>query len=278
MWKIASPSEGDKGSKNAIALTLFGAFAIAVTVVLAFIAIAYQSNDIPISAKLWQMGGVVLAIALASLSYLPVFKAADPNSKSAFGIVPSVIVFDTVCFVVGGLVIVSFPSGADARFWGGAAIWGLACLAIGGIGGFLFGIPRSRREGRPLQTNGPQQPPTGSPPVGSPPGQQNANGTVQSAAGDPSPIEQIADWLTKIIVGLGLVNLKQVPTWLDRWASYAASSIGATFDANHVPDDFHRTFALGLIIYFTILGFMSTYILTQVFLLRLVNQNTSDNS
>jgi len=41
-------------------------------------------------------------------------------------------------------------------------------------------------------------------------------------------LEQISDWLTKIIVGLALVDIAKIPGKLDALASYIASGIGGS--------------------------------------------------
>src|SRR6185503_1210276 len=86
-------------------------------------------------------------------------------------------------------------------------VWavGLWCLAV--AIGFLFAIPKV------LQ--GPSAPPT---PVPAVPG---GGGAPTPAAPPPAPpgysqrvntnLEEISDWLTKIIVGVTLVELKQLP-------------------------------------------------------------------
>jgi hypothetical protein len=81
-----------------------------------------------------------------------------------------------------GLLSITFWQHRSAAAWAIAVLWAAACLVIGGIVGFLFGIPRP------------------------------ANRTSTK---DESPIEQIADWLTKIIVGLSLTKLSKTPGYLD---------------------------------------------------------------
>lgn len=63
---------------------------------------------------------------------------------------------------------------------------------------------------------------------------------------------EISDWLTKIIVGLGLVNLKQVPKYLmslGKYVSDASNSKGQSLDV----------FAMSIVVYFAIFGLYIGY-------------------
>ncbi|MGA7413213.1 MAG: hypothetical protein WBW33_22250 [Bryobacteraceae bacterium] len=322
--------------------------AFTVVVVAIFIALIASATEtgLTLQQRLWQCAGLLLACALVAGGYLTLVRAEDSSNESADGVVPATIVFDAVCFTVGGLVIVTFANSADPRRWAATIVWALACLAIGAIAGFLFGIPRSRREGQPVrsaqspapqnqsgsntstadgtagngkgadssstgdngaksdeaaassttgdqttaadQEKGSAGEQTADQNAGQTAGQRGGNASVVAGAsqassadlpqtGDPSPIEQISDWLTKIIVGLGLANLKELPAQLDKWAHYVAMSIGGFGDRpNGAPDDTGASLALGLILYFLILGFMACYILTQIFLRNLINRSSTN--
>lgn len=138
--------------------------------------------------------------------------------------------------LVGGYIIY-----LHATSWVGAAtslLWALACLACGAAIGFLFGIPKILQADKPAV---PEQP-TGS----SYRQQVNTN------------LEQISDWLTKIIVGLGLINLKSIPPNLNRIAEVLTASTGTGNE--------NTAFALALILYFSIIGFLFGYVSTRLFL------------
>lgn len=270
--------------------------------------------------KFWLIVGWLVAFGAVALSFLTTVRArGNPQA-----VIPATVIFDAVSFTVSGLVIVSFGSVADPLRWSAAMIWSFACLALGALTGFIFGIPRSRtgRTGpTPTRTsagngNAPGQPPSAAQQgagnasvpaagaaaqsaVGAAPGSngqaagnggpgdnqtdngdsgQNGGASSSSGAGDESPIEQISDWLTKIIVGLGLANLKDLPHQLDLWAQYVAGSIGPSPGSPATATaavQWGPSFALGLIIYFLILGFLSCYILTQMFLLNFINRMRS---
>src|SRR6266498_647278 len=76
----------------------------------------------------------------------------------------------------------------------GLAIAG-AALMIGGFLGFLFGIPRT--------------------------------GTViESDVHGNTNLEQISDWLTKILVGVGLTQISEIPTFLEKLSASLEANLG----------------------------------------------------
>lgn len=142
-----------------------------------------------------------------------------------------------------GSVVLTIHHGAKA---GSSLLWALACTGLGGLIGFLFGIPRT------VQAE-PARPWTGS--AGAPP-----------AAAKPAPyrmqvntnLERVSDWLTTIFVGLTLTQLQEIPDRLVRAAAFVAGGPSAT--------DLDRTMAGALISYFSIVGFLGGYLLTRLFL------------
>lgn len=148
--------------------------------------------------------------------------------------------------------------------------WMLACLLVGTFIGFLFGIPKILQGGG---QNPPPPPPTGTA------ASQGATGTNPPTP-PPSPtatgisyqqqvntnLTEISDWLTKIIVGLGLVNLKQIPAYLDKYAGILAGALFKSATAKGVMEPLAFAFSYGTIIGYTILGFLFGYISTRVYL------------
>ena len=134
-----------------------------------------------------------------------------------------------------------------------ALLWSLACVASGGITGFLFGVPRVIPYESEVQ-------------------QGTANNSVinqnNTRLSVNTNIEQISDWLTKIIVGLSLVHLGEISAYLDNSASTLAKALGSYGEGPHA-------FSLALIVYFSIVGFISGYLLTRLYISRLII--TADN-
>jgi hypothetical protein len=70
-------------------------------------------------------------------------------------------------------------------------------------------------------------------------------------------IEAVSDWLTKILVGVGLVNFQAIGAFTTRMSTYLAEGTGT-----------HTSFAMGLIVYFFVIGIIQGYILTRLFLAK----------
>ena len=134
-----------------------------------------------------------------------------------------------------------------------AAMWAFACLCAGGFVGFLFGIPRlappSERESAAAARAATRS------------SSESAAGALRGGGWQSnSNLVEISDWLTKIIVGLGLIHLKDVPAAVQRLATHVASSFGDTAAANF------EAFLMALLIAFTLLGFVTGYLYTRIFL------------
>jgi hypothetical protein len=128
-----------------------------------------------------------------------------------------------------------------------------AAWLTGALAGFLFGIPH-RREGD--RTNsGKESPPAGQPAI------ETSAATDQDDRYQPSTsLEQISDWLTKIIVGVGLTQLDKIPAKLDGLASYIASGLGGG-SAN-------TAFSMGIIVHFSVCGFLFGFLWARLYLLE----------
>ena len=125
--------------------------------------------------------------------------------------------------------------------------WALACFVVGALLGFLFGIPRvlqkdSQSEGTRTKAD--------------PKGDVFSRSTYQLVVN--TNLDDVSDWLTKIVVGVGLVELRKIPGLLLRLAGLIAGELGA----NQVP------FIVAVLVYFTTVGFMSGYLTTRMFVQR----------
>ena len=111
-----------------------------------------------------------------------------------------------------------------------------ASFLVGALLGFLFGIPRALRMDDAVT------------------GAQVAQG--QRYAGN-SNLEQISDWLTKILIGAGLVQLGALTARIGELSDSLGDALGgteATVDA----------VALALILFFFSSGFLVIYVYTRV--------------
>jgi hypothetical protein len=118
---------------------------------------------------------------------------------------------------------------------------GIAALVLGGLLGFLFGIPRY------LQ------------------GSQQASSETSTGGGYPNRVvpyrdntnlEEISDWLTKILIGVGLIEISQAGGSAGRLVTYIGDGMGGA------PSS--RIVAGATLIYFSALGFLGGYLLTRM--------------
>jgi tetratricopeptide (TPR) repeat protein len=131
-----------------------------------------------------------------------------------------------------------------------ALLWAIGCLAIGWLVGFLFGIPKVLQSDAAASA---QQAATSNASQGAS-AARNQTRAIQLQVN--TNLEQISDWLTKIIVGLGLMNLRQLPDHMNRLAHFMAPAMG---------DDL-QIFAAALFLYFSVVGFLGGYITTRLWL------------
>ena len=141
--------------------------------------------------------------------------------------------------VLVGLGLLLLFSG-DIKSSAVAVIWAFACFSSGTFVGFLFGVPKiqqSEDNKAGVESRGSYQ--------------QRVN----------TNLTEISDWLTKIIVGLGLINLTNIPPLLKKAAQYLSNGILGGAD----PES-REPFALGLIVFFSVMGFLFGYLSTRLFL------------
>ena len=124
------------------------------------------------------------------------------------------------------------------------AVWAVALGGIGAVIGFIFSLPKMELARASAQGGGEAVVP----------------GAV-AVAGAHRPntaIEEISDWLTKIIVGVGLVELREADDLATHLATWIAGPLS--------PDDPSFRLALGLVVLMPVVGFLSTFVFNRVFL------------
>lgn len=112
-----------------------------------------------------------------------------------------------------------------------------ASLIIGGFFGFLFGIPRSRQ----LNT-----------------AMAQAGSNIHRSYDENTNLEQISDWLTKIIVGLTLVQFPDIKTQV----LAIGNNYGPVFGGGNVG----CAVAVAVLLYFFALGFLFLYLWTRIYM------------
>ncbi|MBZ4417365.1 hypothetical protein [Myxococcus sp. RHSTA-1-4] len=130
----------------------------------------------------------------------------------------------------------------------GAVFWGLAWLFLGAVPGFLFGIPKVLQRTSDAED--------------APAGRQGAYSQLVN-----TNLEQVSDWLTKILLGAGLVQLQQIPSAVMRAAEHMKGALGG---------DASVSFATSIIVLFTVEGFLIGYLATRLLLARAFRKADQD--
>ena len=177
-------------------------------------------------------------------------KLADNLTKSFQHKKGFLIAFLSILFGILIIILFAFQASNITQYLsivGVASMISLAALLFGGLIGFLFGIPRKLQQD---QVNGDAEETNNNAT-----GEQNGRPSYQTNTN----LEQISDWLTKILVGVGLTQMTKIPDLLGNFAIYAASGLG-DFPSSKI-------FSLALLIYFSIGGFLISYLVTRLNLL-----------
>ena len=120
-----------------------------------------------------------------------------------------------------------------------ALLIGLAAALVGALLGFVFGVPKTVARGARARGDG------------ATPYEGNTN------------LEEISDWLTKILVGAGLVELKSVPGALD--------AFGAKFISNGSRGSFGWVTGPAVAISYCVCGFLLAYLWARIYMIGDLN-------
>lgn len=164
--------------------------------------------------------------------------------------------------IILGFVLIGFVSykGKDYLItFGAAMLTGCACFGLGAMGGFLFGIPR-------IMSSTSNQTPV-----------KAVSGTVMHN----DNLVQISDWITKIIVGVGLTQLNEIPGILQQIGKFLAPCFYYTNNGKIIQTPEMKEFAsmitICVVLYFIILGFMACYLWTRFHFSEMLKDTLDDN-
>lgn len=147
----------------------------------------------------------------------------------------SFFVFVATLFLLGGhfflegnraLGILTFLGVVGACFAGGAAI------------GFLFGFPRAEKYRFDKASTA-------------------EHGTKDHNYSDNTNLEEISDWLTKIIVGLSLIKAHTIFTWIDQ-SAHSIASVYASKGTDHFLSFY--VFGYSIIVFYFLVGAGLSYV------------------
>jgi hypothetical protein len=144
-----------------------------------------------------------------------------------------------VAVVVYGLA--TTDKGAWATVLGGSVLTAGAFAFGGALLGFVFAIPRSRQEqpAQPAPADGPRR--------------------LSDYAANTN-LEQVSDWLTKILIGITLTQFTEMTIRLDKAAIALGPLVGGGASA--------RAVVLALMAYFSVWGFFFAYLTIRLWMPR----------
>ena len=164
-----------------------------------------------------------------------------------------------LAFAVGIIAVMIVAVGTDrwqqgvvARSAGTGILFAGGTFAVGMLFGFLFGFPPT-----PSSSNPPPAPQGPGVPVPNPgaPAARGTDSAPSSSVFQDTNLHEISDWLTKVIVGAGLVDLTRLPPQVKKLALFMATY---TDPAHPSP-----AVALAIIGYFSSLGVLFGYVWTR---------------
>ncbi|MFJ9777006.1 hypothetical protein ACIRVF_38215 [Kitasatospora sp. NPDC101157] len=135
-----------------------------------------------------------------------------------------------------GLLLFALGRAQAWQALGGGLVVAGASTVLGGALGFLFGVPRVR----------------------------NGSGEPQGSYAPNTNLEQVSDWLTKVLLGVGLTQLGSLGERLHRLGAALAPVLGG--------EDAAVPFAAALVLYFLLLGFLAGWLVTRLALPRVLTE------
>jgi hypothetical protein len=112
-----------------------------------------------------------------------------------------------------------------------------AATAFGSMLGFLFGVPKASLNRAPGDA---------------------VSATDELAYVPNTNLETISDWLTKVIVGVGLVQVREVIGWIDQIGQIAGAAMGGT--------ELMRVIATSLLVHNVLMGFFQGFLVAYLYL------------
>lgn len=150
---------------------------------------------------------------------------------------------------VGCLYFPASMKGSDGNLVYGVGLFLIgSSTLVGGIVGFLFGVPRTtskiNKDEEPNRLHKPN-----------------------------NSLEQITDWLTKIIVGAGLIEIRQIIDFIGD----IGTELGPTFATGSAG----KAIVIAIIVHYVLIGFIEGYLMAYLWLpgaFRRANQEEDEEN
>ncbi|HEY3898643.1 MAG TPA: metallophosphoesterase [Chthoniobacter sp.] len=193
---------------------------------------------------------ILLAVVVAAIYILwrraqKLMGSAADSTRRATAVVGLVFLGAVMLgFVVLASLAISAPAGGEAdRVVSVGALWALAALAVGSAIGFLFGVPHTVATSSGRDEGGP--------------GQTAADAQIRGAK---TNLEEIADWLSKLIIGGTVFQSGNVVRWLGDAGTEFARTVGA-------ETDLWRGVGSSSLVYFGLVGLFGGHFMTRLYLI-----------
>ena len=173
---------------------------------------------------------------------------------------------------VGGLVAVAAYglgiTGPHLQFIAVGLVTAVAALLVGAFFGFLFGVPRVVSAGNARVEYDAKK--------------LTAGDSTANAATDKKPfwapssnLAEVSDWLTKLLLGAGLVSLTQLSGPLSGFVRNIAA--GLDNQTNGKPSGASMVMAGAILALFTVLGFLMGYVLATIWYTHALEDTVTAN-
>lgn len=190
--------------------------------------------------------------------------------------------------VVTGLALISAyaiaTDGPHVRYLGVGLLTALASLATGCLIGFLFGIPRIVSSGQLRFESAAARPVTRTKNAAT--GSMQSTATHDGAAEDPNDEDQgsalnrftpstnlseVSDWLTKLLLGAGLVQLTNLGRPLGTLIDAVAGGL-EEISGGEGPTGSAQVIAGAILVMYLVLGFLASYVVTTLWYGRRIGE------
>lgn len=151
--------------------------------------------------------------------------------------------------VAVGIAAVGIACGSQDFSFGLMMIWSIAYIVIGAILGFIFSVPKIISGNQPSQNVDPAI----------------INIVAKRTIEQNNNLTQVSDWLTKVLIGAGLVELKEIPAFVLHVAEVMGQGI-RKMPAKLPAHDAATILSVAVILFFTCWGFISGYIVMKLVL------------
>jgi hypothetical protein len=151
---------------------------------------------------------------------------------------------DTISGAMGfgfiGIVIYAWaqPKGSSFLIFACLLLVAIASTVAGGLAGFIFGIPKTVANAATATATG--------------------GATAKSEYTGNSNLEQISDWLTKVLVGAGLVQLGEIRDQFQNLSERLGKSLGSA----------GAVVGPAVIIAYLVLGFLLAYLWARIYMAK----------